>query len=70
MENIFELSVGAGLALLLIKEFVSYSNNQKKERDMQVLESRLNKLDVAVEKISLSLEKLVILSEIAMKERK
>ncbi len=70
MENIFEVSVGAGVALLLIKEFITYSNNQKKERDMQVLESRLNKLDVAVEKISLSLEKLVILSEIAMKERK
>ncbi len=70
MENIFELSVGAGLALLLIKEFVSYSNNQKKERDLQLLESRLNKLDIAMEKISLSLEKLVILSEIAMKERK
>ncbi len=68
-ENLFEFSVAAGVALMLIREFIMYANGQKKERDMQALELRLNKIEEATGKISLSLEKLTILLDILIKER-
>ncbi len=68
-ENIFELSVGAGVALLLIKEFVAFSTAQKKEREMQAMEARLNKIDDTLARVSLTLEKLTILLEVVLKER-
>jgi hypothetical protein len=69
MPDIFQLSVAAGVTILLIKEFIAYSTAQKKAKEMDLLESRLSSIEEAVGRISLSLEKLTMLLEFTLKER-
>jgi hypothetical protein len=69
MPDVFQLSVAAGVTILLIKEFIAYSTAQKKAKEMELLESRLSSIEDAVGRISISLEKLTMLLEITLREK-
>jgi hypothetical protein len=69
MPDIFQLSVAAGVTILLIKEFIAYSAAQKKAKEMELLEARLSSIEEAVGRISLSLEKLTMLLDFTLRER-